>query len=128
MTFENFVTEKNTDVNEWLGQKFITGHGPGKKDQSIKRIEQEIDTELEKYKANPEMYVPINPEILKDKLLKAAKENGYRGLVKSQKSPSDPKAFGAGKLFITYVPENTGLQNLGTGAASGTGTKLMGNF
>lgn len=36
MTFESFVTETKTDVNEWLGQKFITGHGPGEKDEAIK--------------------------------------------------------------------------------------------
>jgi len=126
MTFENFVTENNTNVNEWLGQKFITGHGPGEKEEAIKRIEQEINTEIEKYKKNPQAYAPFNPELLKDKLLKTAKENGYRGRVTVRKSAGDAKVDGAGKLFIVYDPKASSLQDVGSAAASGT--RVLGNF
>ena len=60
--------------------------------------------------------------------MKSAKENGYRGSIITRKSSGDVNAAGAGKLFIIYTPKASGLEDVGSAAAAGTGTKLMGNF
>ena len=126
-TFENFVeTNTNPDVNEWLGQKFLTGHGPGEKEEAITRINSEIEAALQEYKKDPQGFSVGNEGILRDKLLKAAKENGYRGTVKVRATTNDARVASSGKKFIIYIPEESGLQSLGSGAASGT--RVMGNF
>lgn len=126
-TFENFVeTNTNPDVNEWLGQKFLTGHGPGEKEEAVTRINSEIEAAIQEYKKNPQEFLNVKENILRDKLLKAAKENGYRGQVVVRKSTGDPRSTNSGKKFIVYVPKASGLQDVGSGAASGT--RVMGNF
>ena len=116
-------------MNEWIGQRFITGFGPGEKDTAKQRIDGEIEEALLEYDDNPANFVDyeeIYPyeeygnvlDALRRKLTKDAKENGYRGSVKIRE-PLDDRSQYAGKKFIMYEPVTTGLQDTGSAAASG---------
>lgn len=129
MTFESFVDNQNNDVNEWLGQKFITGHAKGEKEVAMKKIEDDIEkafTELQSRVEKDPSLVSMIPQFKnlnaqKSFLLKKAKDNNYKGSVHIQQSPD-------GKVYVIYREGTSGLQQMGAGAASGTGTKLMGGF
>lgn len=84
----------------------------------LSKIESEINSALEKYKNNPEEFVKYDIEKLKAKLLKNAKENGYRGKIVIRKSANDNKSKNANKKFIIYEPKNTLLQDIGSAAAN----------
>ena len=116
MTFEKFA---ENDVNEWLGQKFLTGHGPGEKEQSKKKIESEIEQKISEIQSrindDPDLIEQFpqfnNVESTKSLLLKKAEQNGYKGTIQIQKSPS-------GEIYIIYRDGLTALQSMGS-AASG---------
>jgi len=116
MTFEKFT---ENDVNEWLGQKFLTGHGPGEKDQSKKKIETDIEEKISeiqnRIKDNPDLIEQFpqfkNIESTKSFLLKKAEQNGYKGNIQIQKSPD-------GEIYIIYRDGLSALQSIGS-AASG---------
>ena len=116
MTFEKFT---ENDVNEWLGQKFLTGHGPGEKEQSKKKIESEIEQKISEIQSrindDPDLIEQFpqfnNVESTKSLLLKKAEQNGYKGTIQIQKSPS-------GEIYIIYRDGLTALQSMGS-AASG---------
>ena len=110
---KNFEKFNNDEINEWVGQKFITGHGPGEKEKAKKRIEEEIADAINKFKEHPDDFRKYDEKALRDKLLKDAKDNGYRGKVVVQKSKSGK----TDKKFIVYHPKNTGLQDVGSAAA-----------
>ena len=105
-------------MNEWLGQRFITGHGPGEKKVAKERIEAEIDSAIQQYEENPDDFVEYEVVELREKLLQAAKENGYRGSI-DIREPLDDRSRFAGKRFILYEPVTTGLQDTGSASASG---------
>jgi hypothetical protein len=122
ITFESFVDINNSEINEWLGQKFITGHGPGEKEEAKKRIESEIEkliSEIQiKIEEKPSFINQFpqfkNIETLKSSLLKKAQENGYKGEVKLQKSPD-------GDIYLIYKSGMSGLQHIGSAAGAFTG-------
>lgn len=91
-----------------------------KKDNNseLNRIEAEINSAIDKYNNNPEEFVKYNTETIKEKLLKSAKDNGYRGKIVIRKSANDKKSINANKKFIVYEPKNTLLQDIGSAAAN----------
>lgn len=121
MTFESFVDQNNNDVNEWLGQKFITGHDKGEKEIAKKKIEEDIEkafsevqSRIEKEPTLEQMFPQFkNLGAQKVTLLQKAKENNYKGSVHMQKSPE-------GKIYIVYREGQSGLQHLGAGAGAAT--------
>ena len=116
---KHIKTFEQHKVNEWVGQKFFTGHESDvDKEASVKRIEQEIDDAIEKYNENPDAFVKYDVITLKDKLLNAAKENGYRGKVSIRKSQAGRGVAYANKYFIVYDSKSTPLADI-SGAAGG---------
>ena len=90
----------------------------GSNNTGKERINSEIDTAIEEYNNNPNVFVKYDVESLKNKLLASAKENGYKGNIVIRKSSGDRNAALAGKKFIVYDRALTGLQSIGQ-AASG---------
>jgi len=112
--FNKFCKE---ELNEWLGQKFITGHGSGEKENAKLRIEGEIENCIDQYENNPTEFIKYDQNNLRARLEKEAKEDNYRGKVKIITSPNDYKTRNSNKKFIEYQPEKSGLQELGSIAA-----------
>jgi hypothetical protein len=110
--------EKFDQKNEWFGQKFVTGHEQGEKEQAILRIEKEIESAIEEYLANPDLFMEYDIDELRENLIEQAKHNGYRGKVEIRQSANDPKSANANLYFIMYVPEYSPLQQLGAAAGS----------
>lgn len=105
-------------MNEWIGQRFITGHGPGEKKIAKERIAAEIDDAIQQYEENSDAFVEYDVTELRELLLRDAKENGYRGSI-DIREPGDERSSYAGKKFILYDPVTTGLQDTGSASASG---------
>jgi hypothetical protein len=96
------------NTNEWLGQKFITGHADATEKNAAKaKIESDIESAIAKMKANPQKYAG-NADDLKPVLLKSAKENNWRGNISIRRSPKNDK------LYITYIAGKTSLQHAGS--------------
>lgn len=105
-------------LNEWYGQKFFTGHeDDNQSDIAEKRIEQEIENAIQQYRESPDEFVIYDESILRQQLLKDARDNGFRGKVVVRKSPNDVKTFHANKKFIIYDRKSSPVQDLGTTAA-----------
>ena len=117
-TFESY------DINEWVGQRFITGHGPGEKEEAKQRIASEIDSAIQEYEENPRDFVEYDEDELRTSLLDQAKDNGYRGSVVVRQSPNDSRSQYAGYNFIVYDQKTSPLQDIGSAAASGR-AKIM---
>jgi len=105
-------------MNEWIGQKLITGFNPGEKSIAKERIAAEIDAAIEEYESDPDSFVEYAVDELRSDLLREAKENGYRGSI-SIREPGDERSQYIGKKFIIYDPVTTGLQDIGSAAAGG---------
>lgn len=103
-------------LNEWFGQKLLTGHDSSEKELSKKRIEDEIESAIQQYNENPEIFAEYDLDILREELLQSAKENGYRGSVEVVQTTNDPRAAHSNKYFIIYKSKNTSLQNIGSAA------------
>lgn len=84
----------------------------------ISRIENEINSTIEKYNKNPEEFAKYDISKLREKLLKSAKSNGFRGKVLIRKSANDKKSANANKKFIIYEPKNSIMQDIGSAAAN----------
>lgn len=82
------------------------------------KIENEIDAAIEKYNKNPEEFAKYDISKLREKLLKSAKSNGFRGTVLIRKSANDKKSANANKKFIIYEPKNSIMQDIGSAAAN----------
>ena len=114
---KHLKTFEQHNVNEWIGQKFFTGHESDvEKEASVKRIEQEIDNAIEKYNQNPEAFVKYDTIALKERILKSAEENGFRGSVNIRKSPGARNISYAGKYFIVYDSKSTPLGDISSAA------------
>ena len=100
-------------VNEWGGQEFITGRGPGGRDVAKTRIDSEIESAIEEYNNNPGEFMKYDEFKLRDKLIQDAKEDNFRGSVVVRKSPNDSKAIHSNLKFIVYEPKMSQLQDLG---------------
>lgn len=102
-TFESFTDSENT--NEWLGQKFITGHADAtEKNAAKQKIEQDIENGISAIMANPNNKLG-DPEKIKQFLLNSAKENNWKGSIKTRRSRKD------GRLFLVYEPGKSSLQH-----------------
>jgi hypothetical protein len=119
-TFESF--EGTEQIDEWFGQKFITGHDSGEKENAKAVLMGSIEDAIEEMESDPDAYAHDDTETLRQDLITLAKQDNWRGRI--EKRPSRA----SGLINIIYVPQATGLQNLGSGAATGTGTKLMGGY
>jgi hypothetical protein len=117
--FESFGTGR---VDEWFGQEFVTGHEKGGKENAKSAIMSSIDSALEDMKNDPDSYADQDPTKLREFLLSSAKSDNWRGRIEQKPSGR------TGLINIIYTPRASGLQNLGSAAASGTGTKLMGGY
>lgn len=84
----------------------------------LNRIKTEIDSAIEKYNKVPDEFAKYDINNLREKLLKTAKSNGYRGKVVIRKSANDKKSANANKKFIVYEPKNTIMQDIGSAAAN----------
>lgn len=82
---------------------------------SKERIENELNSTIEKY---AKLFIGTDLDQLREKILKKAEENDYRGNVVIRKSPNDPKIINPNKYYIVYEPKNTTLQNMGSAAAN----------
>lgn len=116
MTYEAF----NSTNEEYIGQKFFTGHGPGEKSSAKSKIENDINTAIEKMKSDPNKYLNVNSEKIKNTLLNKAKDNNWKGkIIWGQDAHS-------GKYFAVYKNGESGFNAVASGAASGT--EVMGGF
>jgi len=88
------------------------------KKENINRIEVEINSAIEKYSENSEGFVKYDINILREKLLKSAKDNNYRGSIKIKRSANDSKSANANKKFIVYEPKNSTMEDIGSAAAN----------
>jgi len=105
-------------LNEWYGQKFFTGHeDDNQSDIAEKRIEQELENAIKQYKESPDEFVIYDEPILRQQLLKDARDNGFRGRIIVRTSPNEPKTFHAHKKFIVYDRKPSPVQDLGSLAA-----------
>lgn len=107
-------------LNEWLGQKFITGHASGEKEIAISKIENDINAAIIEMKEKPTEFAKIDTDELRSKLLQKAKENNWKGEIKIVTAPNN------NMKYIIFVDKTTGLQDVGSSMA--TGTRLLGNF
>lgn len=87
------------------------------KDESS-RIEKEINDAIEKYNKNTDDFAKYDINKLREKLLKSAKSNKFRGKVVIRKSANDKKSINANKKFIVYEPKNSTMEDLGSAAAN----------
>jgi hypothetical protein len=78
---------------------------------SREKIESELNSIIEKY---GQLFANIDN--IRERILKQAEENGYRGNVKIRKSPNDPKAKNPNRYYIVYEPGETALQAMGSAA------------
>lgn len=85
---------------------------------NLTRITDEMNSAIDKYNNNPEEFVKYDLDNLKNKLLKSAKDNGYRGKVIIRKSANDNKSKNPNMKYIVYEPKNTLLQDIGSAAAN----------
>ena len=104
-------------MNEWYGQKFLTGHDSGERDIAEKRINKEIEDAIEQYKNSPDDFVIYDEPVLRQQLLKDARDNNFRGKVVVRTSPNEPNTFHAHKKFIVYDRKSSPIQDLGSDAA-----------
>ena len=114
---------KHVQTFEYFGQKFITGHGPGEKEEAKARILSEINGAIENMMANPDDYAQSDdPDKIESDLLYQAKEDKYRGTIEERTSAHD------GLVYVVYAPKASPLQDMGAGAAAVTGTKILGKY
>jgi hypothetical protein len=99
--FENF------SVNEGKFKKFFTGHeSSSEKEAKKSEFFAELDDYEEQAANNPNMV--FNREYIEKK----AKDNNYKGTLDARRSAND------NKLYVTYRPGRTGLEELGAVAGS----------
>jgi outer membrane protein assembly factor BamA len=82
---------------------------------SKERIESEINSAIEKY---TKLFTGVDLDKLREKILKQAENNGYRGNVVIRKSPNDSKIINPNKYYIVYEPKDSALQSMGVAAAN----------
>ncbi len=101
-TFESFSINEEEgiwgDVKNWVGIE---------KDSEVSKREKDFLIDLEKIEQ--EVDGATNVIFAKDKLIKQAEENSYRG--KLEISPSR-----SGNNVVVYKPDYTGLQKLASGS------------
>lgn len=109
-SFESFGT-----VNEEEGKfrEFFTGHASKEaKEQSKAKFMNAIEDAEKALMKNPEDYAQSkNWEVAKEKLMKQAEEDNFKGGLRVQRGGRDPR------VFIVYDEGVTGFQKLATGAA-----------
>jgi hypothetical protein len=80
------------------------------KDNSINRINDEIEVAIDKYDKNTDKFYQYDTNKLRINLLEKAKENNYRGSVVIRRSVK------SGKYHIIYEPKRSTLQEIGFAA------------
>ena len=98
-TFENF------SINEGKFKKFFTGHESSDEKESKKTA---FFAELDDYATK--VANDSNMVFNRDFIEKKAKENNYKGHLDARASASD------NRVYVTYRPGRTGLENLGASA------------
>ena len=100
-------------VNEGFMRQFFTGHRSGEaKEQARQALIEKIDELVDKYASDTNMDQDAADEY-KERLYTKAEENGWRGYVKLHVPGKHTRFYG-----VAYHPGTTGLQNMGSGAAS----------
>ena len=99
-------------LNEFFGQKFLTGHNKGEKDIAKNKILTDIDSNINEM---TEDFAYFNsPEKLKNFLIKKAQENNWKGKIEQRTSSKD------GLIYITYVDGKSSFQDAVSPMKAGT--------
>ena len=110
-SFESFATINEEE--EGVFKKFFTGHASSEEKEEAKQKFMDAITSAEAdLKKNPEDYAQSkNWEVTKEKLMKQAEANKYKGGLRVQRGGRDPR------VFIIYDEGVSGFQKLASASA-----------
>jgi len=102
-------------IDEYFGQKFLTGHANGELETAKAKIIKDIDDSIAQMQKHPDLCALTGGTLERSKegLLQQAETNNWKGSVVAIKSRAD------GMVHLIYKEGSSGLQKLGGAAASG---------
>lgn len=109
------ISKPGDNISEGIFNKFITGHENREEFEKSKQcFEDELDRAESKLKSSPEDYAQSkNWDKIKTQLIKSAKDNKYRGKLRTQRGGRD------NRYFIVYDDGHSGFQKMASNASAG---------